>query len=329
MLPKHRAANKTAAPKAGVSILGRRFEGAFLYRVKQRLDYPRAVVTHRIRGTVGGTLITVLTLLFDLRTLKRLRNWGLLKPVEVLLRGGYVFVPYGVTRGSLFWTRHIDITGAQTYHVIRGTLEPMVQEALRRTLGEGGTFYDIGANIGYFSLTGVNLVGPGGQVVAVEPDPANVRAVEENVRLNRVENVSVFEAAACDQSEPVELVRVEDSGWSHLAQTGDHRMQVGRSTVEGISLDDLASRDGVRPPDVVKIDVEGAELLVLQGMPELLRERGPTLIIEMHGRNREVINFLRDFDYKVVNLDGPEDPATAPDSIHVLAQQSKPARPAP
>jgi FkbM family methyltransferase len=229
-------------------------------------------------------------------------------------------MPFGLAENMYLATDHFDLAGAQGHAMLRGLHEPMVQEALRRTLAEGGVLYDVGANIGFMTLVGARLVGSTGRVVSLDPEPENVAAIEANVAVNTIDTVTVIAAAAAGETGPVEVIGVRDMLWTRLAEVGEHPMERERMTVPGVRLDDLVYEQGIDPPDVIKLDVEGGELQVLAGMSRLLRERRPTIIAEMHGKNVEFCELLRGAGYRIVNLDGPEPPERAGDNAHVLAQ---------
>jgi FkbM family methyltransferase len=213
----------------------------------------------------------------------------------------------------------VDLGGAQTFNMVRGVHEPMVQEAMRRILRPGDVCWDVGANIGFHSLIAARLVGSRGQVYAVDPEPGNVAAVAVNARINGLANVTPIQAAATASSGPVKVVAVRDTLWTRLATVGDHPLSRQELTTRGVALDDLVRVDGLTPPDLVKMDVEGGELEVLAGMSGLLAERRPALIVEMHGKTAQVVELLRSAGYELINLDGPEPPESQPE-IHLLAQ---------
>jgi FkbM family methyltransferase len=317
-----RDATTQERPKAGFTVAGRRVEAELFYRLKQRTDHPRAVV----RNSLPASLIVFrLTWHLKLETRRRLQERGWLRYAGWLIKGGSLRIPYGAAEGMALSTSHIDLAGAQTFHVVRGTHELMVQEALRRTLGPGMVLYDIGANIGFFSLIGARLVGHEGQVVALDPEQANVRAIERNAALNVLPQVVCVRAAAVRRTGPTEIVAVEDSLWTRVRAVGGHSRERDRLVVDGITVDDLSQSQPIRPPDVVKIDVEGAEVLVLEGMSRVLSERRPVLIIEMHGKNAEVERLLNAAGYDVENLDGLEAVSRAPDTVHAIARPRAPS----
>src|SRR5215218_2287703 len=95
-------------------------------------------------------------------------------------------VPVAGGLGHLLYvsTADLPLDHAHAGLIVRGTLEPPVQEALRRLLAPGDVFYDVGANVGFFTLVGARLVGEGGRVVAFEPVPWCAHAVGRNIELN-------------------------------------------------------------------------------------------------------------------------------------------------
>jgi len=291
--------------------------------VTDRLDSFRrwlAVFGSGLRFLPQTVFLRVFTRLVTDRTRRSWKDRGWFALWDRIAAGGRIRIPFGLAENMYLATGHFDLAGAQGHAVLRGLHEPMVQEALRRTLADGAVFYDVGANIGFMSLVGARLVGPAGRVVSVEPEPENVAAIEANAAVNGIATITVIAAAAAAETGPVEVIGVRDTLWTRLADVGEHPMERERLTVPGVRLDDLVYAQGVDPPDVVKIDVEGGELQVLAGMPRLLRERRPAIIAEMHGKNAAFCELLHRAGYRIVNLDGPEPPERAGDNVHLLAE---------
>jgi FkbM family methyltransferase len=135
---------------------------------------------------------------------------------------------------------------------------------LRRTLKEGHTFVDVGANVGYFSVLGSSLVGTGGRVVAVEPEQRNLSLLKANLWRNRCANAVVLPIAASRDTGFLPI-RLDEKN------RGNH--QVGRSgrakaLVPCGRLDDLLA--GLRI-DVVKVDTQGSDHDVIAGLSEHFR----------------------------------------------------------
>lgn len=166
-----------------------------------------------------------------------------------------------------------------------GTNELPVQVALADALGAGDVFLDVGANVGFFSLLAARLVGPTGAVWAVEPVPANVAQIQHNARRNRFRNLAVVDAAASSSAGTTTLLLAVHPGGAVIASAGAPPDPAGALEVRTVRIDDLVASGQVRPPTVVKIDVEGAELDVLEGMPATLRDHRPVVVCEVDGRD--------------------------------------------
>jgi FkbM family methyltransferase len=209
-------------------------------------------------------------------------------------------------------------THVQAYGLVRGTLETPVQEAMRRLLPRGGVFFDLGANVGFFSLIGARLVGPEGKVVAFEPVPANASLVRRNAQLNGLESIDVRQVAVGAAPARAPLLVVADPSWSHLADRGWHPQTQERVEVDVVSIDSLREREEVPAPDVVKLDVEGSEGDAVRGLRRTLERDRPALICELHETNREFVDLMTDCGYVVSNLDGAE-PVVEAGPVHALA----------
>jgi FkbM family methyltransferase len=272
-----------------------------------------------LQATPATWIFRGLTRFVSIEDLRSMQDRGRFRALEPILARGTVRMPYGLAANHKLATAYLDLGGAQTFNMIRGVHEPMVQEAMRRVLRPGGVFWDVGANVGFHSLVGACLVGEEGQVVSVDPEEINVAAVTTNARINGLDNITAIQAAATVRSEPVEILSVRYTLWTRLATVGDHPFERGRRTVRGLALDDLLDSDHLAPPDLVKIDVEGGELEVLQGMSGLLSTHRPALIVEMHGRTAAVAEMLEGAGYELTNLEGP-DPVDSQPEIHLLAR---------
>ena len=181
----------------------------------------------------------------------------------------------------------LKLTLPQNLDFIFGSSEPPVQRCLARYLAPGGVFYDVGANVGFFSLLAAQRVGRGGSVYSFEPVSENVMAIRRNARLNEMAHVSIFEVAADSQSGTGELLLADWDGGSSLRNAAAGAVEpVERRMVPVVSLDDLVDDEGLRPPTVVKIDVEGSEMGALQGMVKTLEKFKPVLVYEVDDADR-------------------------------------------
>ena len=154
-----------------------------------------------------------------------------------------------------------------------GSFEPEEQRRFVAFVRPGMTVYDLGANVGFYTLLASRLVGPRGRVVAVEPLPRNVRYLERHVVANGAANVTVVNAAVSDVPG---LGRFTDDA----SASENHLDDRGSIPVEMVTLEEIAKRHG--PPDLIKMDVEGAEHLVITGGKSLLRRQRPTIFLSLH-----------------------------------------------
>ena len=167
-----------------------------------------------------------------------------------------------------------------------GTNEPPVQNALAACLKPGDVFYDIGANVGFFTIIGAKLVGNAGHVYAFEPVPANAALVRRNAQLNQFSNITVFEQAVSASSGKAELLVAHYSGGSTLSVADTPPDLKDRMMVDIVAIDDLITQKAILPPTMIKIDVEGAELEALRGMTETIKTYQPIILYEIDDGNR-------------------------------------------
>ncbi|MCB0209167.1 MAG: FkbM family methyltransferase [Anaerolineae bacterium] len=192
-----------------------------------------------------------------------------------------------------------------------GTNEKPVQKAIAHYLRPGQVFYDIGANVGFFTAIAAKRVGPTGFVYAFEPVPENAQSIRHNINLNGFSQVTVFEQAVSDKSGVGALFVTHYAGGSTLSTVGKPSDTREVINVSLISIDDLVTRRTLLPPSLVKIDVEGAELDVLKGMRHTLKKHRPLLIYEIDDGNNERFRqkqnsceaFLKNLDYTIIALE--------------------------
>ncbi len=245
--------------------------------------------------------------------LRRLGRWAPARRmayalIESVYRHGRTYpIPFGPLRG-LRWRYE----RGQQFWMPLGLYEQETTRWLLSALAEGSTFYDVGANVGYFSLLGALRVGEGGSVVAFEPVPELRQSVETQVRINGFgSRVDVRSEALADRSGTTQFVVEAQGANSHLGEVViEHASSkpLRRIDVEVRTLDDVVAEGRRPPPDVVKVDVEGGEVLLLQGARRLLREVRPKLLVSTHGEclREQCLALLHDADYRVEPLAGFE-----------------------
>jgi FkbM family methyltransferase len=181
---------------------------------------------------------------------------------------------------------------------------------VREHLSAGATFVDVGANYGIYSLRAAPIVGPAGRVIAVEPNPESVRRLEVNIRASDARMVTVAPVACSDAEGMLELYVAprRNTGGTSLSRTNASQDGAVSRTyhVRARPLDDIIRESGVTRVDAIKIDVEGAEYLVLQGARQTLNRFHPMLLLEVVDRQlramgtsaAELREFLRANGYR-------------------------------
>jgi FkbM family methyltransferase len=163
------------------------------------------------------------------------------------------------------------------------SFEPNEFTFLDKVLKPGMSFVDIGANEGLYTLFAARRVGRRGRVVAIEPSSRERTILDANVARNKLRNVMVVSQALADQAGIAELQIAPERNGGHntLGQfVYEGETAVAREKVVVETLDGLRTRLKLERVDVVKIDVEGAELKVLRGGRSWLAEQRPILLVE-------------------------------------------------
>ena len=166
-----------------------------------------------------------------------------------------------------------------------GTYETHLQEAIQQWITPGMLVYDVGANIGYISLLLAQFIGKNGQVLAFEALPANVERLKANVTLNHLQaRIKVVHSAIVGMPASVPFLVHDSHGMGKAAgSAGRKEHYLEKILVPGTSLDHFVYDLGNPPPNAIKIDIEGGEVLALPGMQRLLKEAHPLIFLELHG----------------------------------------------
>jgi FkbM family methyltransferase len=207
-------------------------------------------------------------------------------------------------------------------------VEPQVEDTLLSLLSPGDVFYDVGANVGWYSLLAARTVGSTGKVVAFEPSVSNAALLQENITANRLTNVTTIAAAVTDQNGWATFLyggslegRLSKDDCEAQAERRAGRKTPKRSSVVPIlALDSWLAATEQPPPNVLKIDVEGAEVGVLRGMAQTLRSAKPALIIELHNTRAEVADLLDECGYEHAPIESDAPTREGPWWAHVLAR---------
>lgn len=188
--------------------------------------------------------------------------------------------------------------------ILNGTYEREQTRLFEQHVRPGATVLDVGAHVGYYTLLSAVLAGPSGRVHAFEPNPKNADFLRRHVRINRLDTVRVEQAAVSDHEGTARFDFGTGSGTGHLADRG-------ALEVRTLRLDDYCAQHALAPA-AIKIDVEGAEMSVLQGARETLARHRPVIFLSTHGPevHRASLAFLRELGYRVSPILGGDVEAT-------------------
>lgn len=188
-------------------------------------------------------------------------------PLRLVPRGAVVPILGGLNRGYRW------VAGAATAACWLGIYEEDHQAALRRLVSEGAVVYDVGANVGFYTLAMARLVGPSGKVFAFEPEARNAHLLRRHIELNNLRQVTVVQAAVSSEHGLI--------GFSGDREHG-RMADVSGYLIPTMSLDEFIGR-GYPPPSFIKMDVEGAEAKVLEGSQSILSRGQTSWMIATHG----------------------------------------------
>ena len=227
--------------------------------------------------------------------------------------GSVVTIRTGLAKGLRWRRRHRYVNGCWIGHY-----ELHIQHALQREAKQGGTFYDVGANAGFFTLVAARVVGQTGKCVAFDPSPDNVASIREQLDLNGLNArcTAVQQAVGGFEGRAQFSFDAPGSPKGHLGASASNE---STTQVEVTTLDAAASRFG--QPTFVKVDVEGAEVEVLRGASAVIAA-GTTWLIELHNDACEAgtSQILSAAGYTFFGIDGTAIPPNEPLGAHVIAR---------
>jgi len=202
----------------------------------------------------------------------------------ILLRASGIRFVKARVRGRPLWIDLRDTTLGRYFWVFRNH-EPFEASLIERVARPGMTVVDIGANVGYFTVLLGDRVGVTGRIIAFEPDPTNFSLLGRSIEANLLENVTCEQAAVMGSSGTASLYLSNVNFGDHRVFNAqdDERFNAGaaraRVEVGAVSLDDYLSRGGITP-DIIKMDIQGAEMAALPGMVRTLSDPDVVLFCE-------------------------------------------------
>jgi len=201
----------------------------------------------------------------------------------------------------------------------RKSFEYTTLELFSTLLKEGDVIVDVGANSGLYSIFYSKLVGNTGAVHAFEPDTETFVMLQENISLNNCTNIATYNLALSNKASIIEMVSFDPDGFKpkdgdsfkYIKEVAPGSVNNGGNTMTAIKMDDVPELQAIKKIDYIKIDVEGAELLVLQGAIDTIAKHKPVIIFELSGKWTKRFNYkpyqilvlLKDLGYEMDEYD--------------------------
>jgi len=178
-----------------------------------------------------------------------------------------------------------------------GTYELDKQVLFSKYLKSGMMVYDVGANVGYYSLLASLVIGMEGKVFSFEPLPENISYLKKHIELNNLKNVKVIDRAVNDKFSKLRFTFGDNRSAGHISNEGEIE-------IETTSLDEFI-KEGNPLPDLIKMDIEGAEYDALVGAKELVKTKKPVIFLATHSNElrAKCLKLLTDHGYTISSID--------------------------
>jgi methyltransferase, FkbM family len=214
--------------------------------------------------------------------------------------------------------------------IVRNDVRQM--EYFAERVKDGDFFVDVGANVGHYAVPVASMVGDTGQIIAFEPEIEARTLLERNIALNKLAaRIRVEPFAVCDSQGTRAFYSRHDDSMSSLHREGfgtnSGMADISETLVKTVSLDDYLASHGLRDPDWLKIDAEGAEIQVLRGARRALQGR-TNIVCELHpyaweafdSTFDELVSLVQGANRKMRFLEDSRDIANGPDYGTILIE---------
>jgi len=175
--------------------------------------------------------------------------------------------------------------GISTELALFNTHEPLNTELLTQNLKKGMVCFDVGANIGYYTLLESKMVGDEGKVIAIEPSPINFKQLQKNIQNEKAKNVELYQIAGGDQNSTIKFLLDPHSNLSRIISNEEKVREKGEIVdVPMKKLDSFLEASTIKTLDFIRMDVEGYEFNILEGMRNSIKKFRPAIQMEVHTR---------------------------------------------
>lgn len=182
--------------------------------------------------------------------------------------------------------------------------EEFETELIRKNLKSGDTFLDIGAGIGYYTISASKIVGGEGRVISFEPDPNYFKLLQKNAKENGCNNITLFQKAVSNRNGETKLYLYDKVGRNRIEEVNYFLADLevlDCLKIESVRLDDFLGDGKI---NFIKMDIEGSEYLALEGMKSLIKKNPEVKIIaEMPDyKNLEFLRTLKELGFKIYEM---------------------------
>jgi len=158
---------------------------------------------------------------------------------------------------------------------------------LFRSVGTGDIIFDVGANVGEYTLNFARSVGSTGKIFSFEPHPLVFKKLQHHIQINRMNHIKYYNMGLSDAPGKLHMSICEtrNSGGRSVSKNNQKENKGESTQVEVVQLDSIMEQENLSHIDLIKIDVEGHELRVLKGAEKLIVKYKPNLYIEVNNSN--------------------------------------------
>ncbi len=192
------------------------------------------------------------------------------------------------------------IKGSYNFSIALRAYERKQSDQFEEYCTNSKSFWDLGAHVGYYSML-YHAINPTGKIVAFEPSEVNVKLFRRHMMLNKIIDYKLFEVAVSDKEGMLSFKKTRTTVAGKLDEAGEMKAKVLR-------LSKMFETNEIQLPDLVKMDIEGAEENVLRDMKSIFAEKKPVLFVSTHGKQVHLncVALLKEMGYRLTPLDKPD-----------------------
>ena len=189
-----------------------------------------------------------------------------------------------------------------------GSFEKETLLFFKNSIKPNMTIFDIGANVGLFSLTASAVLKNSGQIYAFEPAEEVYSDFQKNIALNNFQNIQLIQTGVSEKSGEITFNICEDNAYNSI-NSKPMRKVIRKITIPTTTIDDFCKQEKIHQIDIIKVDTEGAEYFILKGGKNILsKDNAPILFLEYNTQIlkevelSDIRNLLKDFGYSLYEL---------------------------